>query len=145
MTSDVPVASGSQSLTSVQPRVLGALWAVYGILRLAMTVWLIGFHITATLMFGALLTRVPNPFSLMTDFHFLYTGIIIWSGVCGVLGILAGVTLLAGRRAARVLAVVAALISLPEMPFGIMLGVYTLVVMLNAVPERIYLSRAART
>jgi hypothetical protein len=134
MTSDVPLLYRSQSLASAQPRILGACWIAYGVLRLAVTLWLIAFTTTATLMFGALLTRVPDPFSLMAVFHLVYTGVIIWSAVCGVLGILAGVTLLAGQRAARLLAIVAALISLPEMPFGIMLGVYTLVVLLNAVP-----------
>jgi hypothetical protein len=116
---------------------------IYGVLRVAMTVWLIGFHITATLMFGALLTRVPDPFSLMAVFHFVYAGIIIWSGVCAVLGILAGIALLAGQGAARILAIVAALVSLPEFPFGIMLGVYTLVVLLNAAPTAPYVRPAA--
>ncbi len=145
MTSDAPLFYGSQSLTSTQPRVLGACWIVYGVLRLAMTLWLIAFTTTATLMFGALLTRVPDPFTLMSVFHFVYTGIILWSAACGVLGILAGVTLLAGQRSARILAIVAALISLPEMPFGIMLGVYTLVVLVNAVPAAAYVESRTRT
>jgi hypothetical protein len=58
---------------------------------------------------------------------------------------LAGVALLAGQRAARILAVVAALISLPELPFGVILGVYTLVVLLNAVPAAPNAAGAART
>ena len=103
-------------------------WIVYGVLRLAMTLWLLTFTTTATLMFGALLTRVPDPFSLMSFFHFLYLGVMIWSAVSGVVGILAGVTLLSGQRSARPLAIAAALLSLSELPFGIALGVYTLVV-----------------
>ncbi len=103
-------------------------WIVYGVLRLAMTLWLLTFTTTATLMFGALLTRVPDPFSLMSLFHFLYLGVTIWSAVTGVVGILAGVTLLSGQRSARPLAIAAALLSLSELPFGIALGVYTLVV-----------------
>jgi hypothetical protein len=79
-------------------------------------------------MFGALLTRVPDPFSLMSLFHFLYLGVMIWSAVSGVVGILAGVTLLSGQRSARPLAIAAALLSLSELPLGITLGVYTLVV-----------------
>jgi hypothetical protein len=128
MTSEVPLVYGSRSLASTQPRVLGLCWIVYGVLRLAMTVWLLTFSTTATLMFGALLTRVPDPFSLMSLFHFLYFGVIIWSAVSGVVGILAGVTLLSGQRSARPLAIAAALLSLSELPFGIALGVYTLVV-----------------
>ena len=52
-------------------RTLGGLWIVYGIIRLIMAAFLIIFSDTATLMFGALLNRVPNPFALMTDFHFV--------------------------------------------------------------------------
>ena len=128
MTSEVPLVYGSRSLASTQPRILGLCWIVYGVLRLAMTFWLLTFTTTATLMFGALLTRVPDPFSLMSLFHFLYLGVMIWSAVTGVVGILAGVTLLSGQRSARALAIAAALLSLSELPFGIALGVYTLVV-----------------
>jgi hypothetical protein len=129
MTSEVPLVYSSRSLASTQPRILGLCWIVYGVLRLAMTFWLLTFTTTATLMFGALLTRVPDPFSLMSLFHFLYLGVIIWSAVSGVVGILAGATLLSGQRSARPLAIAAALLSLSELPFGIALGVYTLVVM----------------
>ncbi len=128
MTSEVPLIYGSRSLASTQPRILGLCWIVYGVLRLVMTFWLLTFTTTATLMFGALLTRVPDPFSLMSLFHFLYLGVMIWSAVSGVVGILAGVTLLSGQRSARPLAIAAALLSLSELPFGIALGVYTLVV-----------------
>ena len=128
MTSEVPLIYGSRSLASTQPRILGLCWIVYGVLRLAMTFWLLTFTTTATLMFGALLTRVPDPFSLMSLFHFLYLGVMIWSAATGVVGILAGVTLLSGQRSARPLAIAAALLSLSELPFGIALGVYTLVV-----------------
>jgi hypothetical protein len=132
MTSDVPLLYRTQSVAGTQPRTLGLCWIVYGVLRLAMTVWLISFTITATLMFGALLTRVPDPYSLMALFHFLYLCVTIWSAVAGVLGILAGVTLLSGQRSARPLCIAAALLSLSELPFGIALGVYTLVVVLPA-------------
>ena len=128
MTSEVPLIYGSRSLASTQPRILGLCWIVYGVLRLAMTFWLLTFTTAATLMFGALLTRVPDPFSLMSLFHFLYLGVMIWSAVSGVVGILAGVTLLSGQRSARPLAIAAALLSLSELPLGITLGVYTLVV-----------------
>jgi hypothetical protein len=134
MTSEIPIRSRSQSLATTQPRVLGICWIVYGILRLAMTVWLVSFTTTATLMFGALLTRVPDPYSLMSLFHFLYLGVIIWSGACGILGILAGATILASQRSARTLAIVAALLSLSELPFGIALGVYTLILLVPGAP-----------
>jgi hypothetical protein len=54
---------------SRQLRTLGVCWTVYGVIRLVMAVWLVVFSTTATLMFGALLARVPDPFTLMTIFH----------------------------------------------------------------------------
>jgi hypothetical protein len=134
VTSEIPIRSRSQSLAMTQLRVLGVFWIVYGILRLAMTVWLVTFTTTATLMFGALLTRVPDPYSLMSLFHFLYLGVTIWSGACGILGMLAGASILASQRSARTLAIVAALLSLSELPFGIALGAYTLILLVPAAP-----------
>jgi len=81
-------------------------------------------------MFGALLSRVPNPFVLMDYFHIIYMGIIVLSFVGGLLGILAGLTLLANQRPARMLALIAAFLSVSEIPIGTTLGIYTLVVLL---------------
>jgi hypothetical protein len=121
---------------------LGVCWIAYGIIRLALTVWLIAFQITATLMFGALLTRVPNPFSLMSAFHFLYLGLIIWSAASGALGVLAGLLLLTGQRSARLVAILASLVSLPELPLGVIISVYTLVVLLPVAPTQSYVAPA---
>jgi hypothetical protein len=144
MTSDMPLYQRTRSLAGTQARVLGVCWIAYGVLRLAMTVWLMAFTITATLMFGALLTRVPDPFTLMSVFHFVYLGVTMWSAIAGVAGILAGVTLLTGQRSGRVIAIVAALVSVSELPIGIALGVYTLVVLLPATPTAPYATAATR-
>jgi len=113
-------------------RTLGGLWVVYGIIRLIMAAFLIIFSGTATLMFGALLNRVPNPFALMADFHFIYVVMVILSIVCGILGIVAGLALLAGSGSARGFALAAAFLSICDIPLGITLGTYTLVVLLPA-------------
>src|SRR5271168_514733 len=102
-------------------RVLGFCWIIYGIARILLGVWLLAFQTTATLMFGALLTRVPNPFTLMDTFHLVYAAIILYSIVCGVLGALAGLALLTGWSSARMLALWAGFLSLPELPLGLML------------------------
>jgi hypothetical protein len=114
------------ALTASGTKTLGLAWIVYGVFRLAVTVWLISFTTTATLMFGALLTRVPDPFTIMTVFHIVYSAVIVWSGISAVLGIVAGLTLVASQRGSRILVIAAALLALPELPFGIMLGVYTM-------------------
>lgn len=117
-------------------RTLGICWVLYGILCLAMAVWLISFENTATLMFGALLNRVSDPFRLMDLFHFTYGLIVAFAAVRGILGILSGGSLLAGSRPARTLALVAAFLSLCDIPLGTTLGIYSLVVFLNWTPPR---------
>jgi hypothetical protein len=109
---------------------LGVCWLIYGILRLVMAALLFLFSTNATLMFGALLTRVPNPFALMSDFHLLYTAIIALSILVGLFSILAGLALLANQVQARMLALVAAFLSVSEIPLGTTLGIYTLIVLL---------------
>jgi hypothetical protein len=111
-------------------RILGFCWVVYGFLRLITGIWLILFSGTATVMFGALLGRVPNPFALMADFHVIYAATIVLSFLSGLFGLLAGLALLANQRPARTLALLAAFLSLSEIPFGTTLGIYTLVVLL---------------
>jgi hypothetical protein len=126
MTSDAPAHQNAYAPF----RILGVCWIVYGAVRLAVVLWLIGFNPTGTVMFGALLTRVPNPFALMADFQLIYLAIEILSAVTGVLAILAGLALLAGQAFARPLALIAAFLSLSEIPLGITLGTYTLIVLL---------------
>lgn len=128
MASDARPSSSAHPgvLTAGATKTLGLAWIVYGVYRLAITVWLIAFTTTATLMFGTLLQRVPDPYSLMTAFHILYSVVIVWSGISAVLGIVAGLAMLASQSAARILVIAAALLALPELPFGVMLGVYTM-------------------
>jgi hypothetical protein len=109
---------------------LGVCWALYGILRLVTAVWLAFFSNTATLMFGALLNRVPDPFTLMSFFHFLYGLLVAVSAACGILGVLAGLALLTGVQSGRMLAIIAAFLSLSSIPLGTTLSIYTLIVLL---------------
>src|ERR1700686_4931776 len=111
-------------------RIFGSFWTVYGVIRLIMVLCLLIYGRTATLMFGALLNRVPDPFALMGVFHFLYTLMIVFSAVCGLLGIVAGLALLGGQRSGRKLALIAAVLSLSDIPLGTTLGIYTLVELL---------------
>jgi len=114
-----------------QLRTLGFLWIVYGIFRLVVGICLILWSSTATVMFGALLARVPDPFSMMSEFHIVYMGVIVLSFLCCVLAIFAGLALLANGASARLLATLAAFFSISEIPFGTTLGIYTLVIFLR--------------
>jgi hypothetical protein len=115
---------------------LGVLWAIYGVSRLIIALVLALFSGTATLMFGALLSRVPNPFALMADFHLLYICIIAWNILSGIVALVAAVALMGRTGSARKLAILAAFLALPVPFFGIMLGVYTLIVFLPSERSR---------
>jgi hypothetical protein len=121
-------------------RTLGVCWAIYGAVRLLIALWMAVFAPTATLMFGALLGRVPDPYSLMGAFHFVYLVAVIWSAASGILGIIAGLALLSGKwGGARLLAICAAILSLCEIPLGLTLGAYTLIVLLPANAQRSFI------
>jgi hypothetical protein len=114
---------------SVIPRNLGMLWLLYGVLRVVAAVFLVVYSSTATLMAGALMTRVPNPFAMMSEFHFFYLILIAYCIVCAILSFFAAGALVSGQASGCRFAVIAAFVCLPELPLGVILGVYTLLVL----------------
>jgi hypothetical protein len=111
-------------------RTLGGCWIVYGVIRLVLAASLVLYSGTATVMFGALLSRVPDPFTLMDVFHFMYIVMIVLSLVCGILGLVGGLALLGRQPSGRRLVLLAGFLSLSSIPLGTTLGIYTLVVLL---------------
>src|ERR1700676_1994297 len=109
-----------------QRQTLGVCWIVYGIFRLIMGICLLVYSGTATVMFGALLGRVPDAFSVMADFHLFYAAFVVLLFVCGLLGLFGGLALLANHGSARKIVLVAALLSISDLPIGTTLGIYTL-------------------
>ncbi|MFI5092334.1 MAG: hypothetical protein WCE50_16555 [Candidatus Acidiferrum sp.] len=124
----------TNSAAAANPRgrssTLGVLWIVYALLRLAAVILLVLYSGTATVMFGALLTRVADPYTLMAAFHVIYICAVIITALSGVIGFFAGLALLAAKSSARSLALVASVLSLCDLPFGTTLGIYTLIVFL---------------
>jgi hypothetical protein len=110
---------------------LGVCWIVYGIFRLILGICLMVYTGTATVMFGALLGRVPDAFSLMADFHVFYAVIVVLSFVCGLIGLFAGLALVAKQGPGRKLALVAAVLSVSDLPLGTTLGIFTLIAFLS--------------
>ena len=110
-------------------RGLGILWVVYGLLRLVMALGLFMWSSTLTLMWGALLSRVPNPFALMDYFHLFLGFAIVLGIVAGIVSIIAGLALMSGGAASRTLGLVAGFFGLINGALGIALGAYTLVVL----------------
>src|SRR5271170_758140 len=123
----------STAATAQNPRAnsttLGAFWIVYAILRFIAVILMVLYAGTATVMFGALLTRVVDYAALMAIFHIFYIAAIIVTALSGLFGLLAGLALLAGKSA-RTLSLVAAFLSLSDLPCGTTLGIYTLIVFL---------------
>ena len=113
-------------------RNLGILWIAYGLLRFLGALGVFLYRGTLTLMWGALLNRVPDPFTLMDLFHAFLVFVIILGIVAGVVCIIAGLTLMSGGQSARKLGLLAAFFGLTNGPLGIVLGAYTLVVLLRA-------------
>jgi hypothetical protein len=107
-------------------RGLGILWIVYGLLRLAGALGVVIYSATLTLMWGAVITRVPNPFALMDFFHFFLVFVIILGIVAGIISIVAGLALMSGGKSSRTLGLAAAFFGLINGPLGIALGAFTL-------------------
>jgi len=125
----MPTSSAPAQNPRANSTTLGALWIVYAVLRLIAVILLVLYAGTATVMFGALLTRVADYASFMAIFHILYIAAIIVTALSGLLGLFAGLALIAGKSA-RTLSLVAAFLSLSDLPLGTTLGIYTLIVFL---------------
>jgi hypothetical protein len=83
-------------------------------------------------MWGAVITRVANPFALMDLFHVFLIFLIILGIVAGLVSIIAGLNLMSGGQSARRFGLIAAFFALINGPLGIALGAYTLVVLVPA-------------
>ncbi|HXN53820.1 MAG TPA: hypothetical protein VN943_17960 [Candidatus Acidoferrum sp.] len=116
-------------------RNLGILWVLYGILRLVAALGIFLYSGTLTVMWGALLARVPNPFTLMDLFHVFLIFAIILGVASGVVSLMAGLALMSGGQSARKLGLLAAFLAVIDGPLGIALGTYTLVVLVPANPR----------
>ena len=113
-------------------RTLGTFWILYGVLRWATALGAFLYGGTLTLMFGALLNRVPNPFALMDWFHGFLIFVIVLDVATAVVSIIAGLNLMSGRQSGRRLGLLAAFLGIINGPLGIALGTYTLVVLVPA-------------
>ncbi len=113
-------------------RNLGIMWVLYGLLRLVGAFGVYFYSGTLALMWGALLTRVPNPFALMDFFRGLLLFAILLGIVAGVVSIITGLNLISSGISARSLGLLAAFFGLINGPLGVALGAYTLVVLVPA-------------
>jgi hypothetical protein len=116
---------------------LGVLWLIYGVLCLAQASWIVVYTSTLTLMWGAIITRVANPFFWMDAFHVWLIGAVIVLVLAGIFSFIAGAALMSGSG--RAFTLVASILAIVTGPLGVALGTYTMVV---TVPRAALDSRA---
>ena len=107
---------------------LGFLWVVYGVICIIKAAGIVVYWDTLTLMWGALLNRVANPFFWMSAFHSCLWGAVVLLIVTAIFSFLGAVALMQRGRSNHMLALVAGFLGLITGPLGIALGVYTLII-----------------
>lgn len=115
-------------------KALGVVWLFYGCLRIVAVAALLVYSGILALMWGALLSRVPNPLAWMTAFHVVLVFVVAWCIIAAFFSFVAGIALMRRSVPARMDTLVAALLALPDLPLGIVLGVYTIAVLLPRSP-----------
>src|SRR5580704_5792421 len=105
---------------------LGILWLLYGVICLAKAAWIVVYTSTLTLMWGAIITRVADPFFWMDAFHIWLTGAVIVLVLAGIFSFVAGAALMNGSG--RAFALIASVLAIITGPLGVALGTYTMVV-----------------
>jgi|HubBroStandDraft_1064217.scaffolds.fasta_scaffold1089367_1 hypothetical protein len=113
---------------------LGVLWLVYGVICLAKAAWIVVYTSTLTLMWGAIITRVADPFFWMDAFHVWLIGAVILLVLAGILSFVAGAALMQSRLPGAALPLIASVLAILTGPLGIALGTYTLVATVRSAP-----------
>jgi hypothetical protein len=111
-------------------RTLGILWAIYGVVLILKAVWILLYEPTLTVMWGALLNRVPDPFAWMNMFHFILYGRVVISFIAAIFSFLTAVALLQSSSSERRLGLVAGFFGLISGPLGIALGAFTVAILI---------------
>jgi hypothetical protein len=127
----VPILATPQpSRVNQHARVLGVLWIAYSLISLLGGLVLI---VLANTLFVHLRTQGAPLF--LTPLLSLIGVFVLAKGI---LCIAAGIAVLQRAAAGRMIALIAACVSLINLPFGTALGIYTLYVLLSANSEREY-------
>jgi hypothetical protein len=124
---------------------LGTLWIIYGIICLAKAAWIVVYSATLTLMWGAVINRVADPFFWMSAFHVWLIGAVIVLVLAGIFSFLATASLFGSRATGNPLSLIACVLAILTGPLGIVLGTYTMIVTLprSAASPRADLASAA--
>jgi hypothetical protein len=113
-------------------RALGIVWLVYSVFQIIMSIWILLFsHYFLPAVQDAISNGgTPFPFPIIHFMHVINTISSAYGAAAGILGIVAGAMLLQRKPAARLLAIVAAFLSVLSFPFGTAVAVYTLIILM---------------
>ena len=112
-----------------QLRILGILWGIYGLLMIAAAAWIIVYNRTLTVMWGATVNRVADPFAWMNVFHLFLGVTVVMALISAAFSLLAAFALMGGARSSRKLGLVAAAFGMLGTPPGIALGVFSVAIL----------------
>ncbi|MGC2333902.1 MAG: hypothetical protein WA581_20800 [Candidatus Acidiferrales bacterium] len=124
-------------------KTLGVLWALYGVLCFLEIAWLVVQAGTLSVMWGVLLGRVPNPYAWMSLFHLALVVAVALLVLAGIFSLMAGSAQLTRSRSRRNMALAAGFFGLVTGPLGLVLGVYTLILLLPRATDESYRLAAA--
>lgn len=112
-----------------QYRTIGVLWGLYGLLMIAAVACMMVYRGSLTLMWGAIISRVPNPFEWMNVFHLFLGATEVMALISAALSLLAAVALMANASSSRKLGLAAAAFGMLGTPPGVALGVFTVAIL----------------
>jgi|GEM_PF-2079132 len=112
-------------------RIMGILWLIFGVMRIATALLLVIKSGVLALMWGALLNRVPDPQAWMKRFEAGLAVLAVVLIISAVASLGAGLALLSRARIGRILGIVAAFLGFVGGPPAVALAVYTLIILLS--------------
>jgi hypothetical protein len=110
-------------------RTVAVLWGIYGVLMIAAAAWIIVYNRTLTVMWGAIISRVANPFTWMSAFHLFLGATVVMALLSAVFSLLAAFALMSGTGSSRRLGLIAAAFGMLGTPPGVALGVFTVAIL----------------
>ena len=117
---------------------MGVLWAVYGVFEVVMAFW----TVSMSSVYFPLFQKIVAPDARSPLSPEALHSIFVWSGifalVTGGMGLFAGWMLLRHESSGRAAALIAAFVSLIQLPIGTLLAVYTLIKLLPSSARQAY-------
>jgi len=104
---------------------LGILWVIYGIVMIMAAAFIVVYNGTLTLMWGAIITRVPNALTWMSAFHLFLGATVIMALISAFFSLAAGFALMRGAASSRKFGLIAAAFGMLGTPPGVALGAFT--------------------